>query len=207
MKKCSTLVAVIALTVLIGPLGAQANLVWDWTGDCDGNVSFPLPGQGGGTQGCAGKATLHVVTTDAYIPGEEVGAPSFTCTPTTCTPVSPLVLLQALYTDSMGVTFDFASVVNSINGFGFQIPDGLGSFEGHGYFESEAQGFISNANGTWRLDGEDLRPGCDIQANPICPYDPRGFNGVWTRVPEPSALVLLGVGLAGLASLRRRKVG
>ena len=57
----STVVVVVLL--LIGPLTAQANIIYDWIGDCQ------RLDEGSGT--LYTHATLHVVTTDAYIPGEE----------------------------------------------------------------------------------------------------------------------------------------
>ena len=59
-----------------------------------------------------------------------------------------------------------------------------------------------------KYEGEELTfPGCPDFISPgFCPYLAVGTHGVWTRVPEPSTLVLLGVGLAGLVFYRRRRL-
>ena len=186
MRMLKTLLATLALVLLIGPLNAHANIIYDWTGTC-------------GTT-CSGQATMHVVTTDAYIPGQSFGQNP------------PGVLLQALYTDN-NVTFDFAQFFYII-GFGeFYVwpdmpPNSSGAFfgeilQGQNDFTSNR----ANVPGLWRSAGESI-PGGGLGCGPnpgLCMYSATGINGVWTRVPAPSTFVLLGVGLAGLASLRRRK--
>jgi hypothetical protein len=47
-----TLVVIVAVVVLSGPLSAHANIIYDWSGTCQ--------------VGCTGHATLHVVTSDEY---------------------------------------------------------------------------------------------------------------------------------------------
>jgi hypothetical protein len=179
------LLAAVTFLLLSGPLSAHANLIWDWRGDCDGIIiEFPIRG---GSSGCTGQAAMLVVTTDAYIPGELF------------LPAATPVLLHALYADE-NVTSDLAPPFNR-NGIFFQLP--ASPSEG-GFIQAEAHGFRSDANGVWRFGGEGLRPGCDLGIDNLCAYDARGFNGVWTRVPAPSTLVLLGVGLAGLIFSRRR---
>jgi hypothetical protein len=49
------LLAAATFVLLIGPLSAQANLLFDWTGDC--------------LTRCVGQATMHAETIDAYVPG------------------------------------------------------------------------------------------------------------------------------------------
>ena len=54
------------------------------------------------------------------------------------------------------------------------------------------------AAGTWGL----------LEFGPrLLPVRPRSSGGLWQRIPEPSAFVLLGVGLAGWSFCRRRRVG
>ena len=59
------------------------------------------------------------------------------------------------------------------------------------------------------MAAELLDPGCNGDnngSNPYCGYGTAGVNGVWTRVPAPSTLVLLGAGFGTLAFYRRRSL-
>ena len=179
------LLAAVTFLLLSGPLSAHANIIYNWTGTC--------------VTTCTGQATLLVVTTDAYVPGE-VFTPTF--------PV-PGVLLRALYADN-NVTYDFASFF-PVNGEFFIWPDMPPNTSGT-FFGEILQGqndFTSNrANvpGLWRSAGESIPGGGLGCPTPFgtCTYSAAGTDGVWTRVPAPSTLVLLGVGLAGLAIYHRR---
>ena len=141
-----------------------------------------------------GQATLHVVTTDAYIPGQVFFGDT------------PHVLLEALYSDST-LTFDLGIQWPS-SGESFLLP---ASQPGDGFFSLTAQTFKSNAQGVWQFEGETQEfPGCFRPGGPdsFCTYKAIGVNGVFTRVvPIPPTLVLLGVGLAGLVLYRRCWLG
>jgi hypothetical protein len=193
MKISRVFLAAITFLLLSGPLSAQANLVWDWTGDCNGVITPVPPNQGGGSNGCSGRAAAHAVTTDDYIPGTEqrpggVGD-------------AARGLVEFVYSD-MNVTVDLIPDWMCC-GQVFQLP--ASSPDPVGEFNALNAGFESNAS-SWIFAAEGVRPNCDPEGG-ICGYDARGFNGVWTRVPAPSTLVLLGFGLAGLTFHRRRKVG
>ena len=181
------LLAAIAFVLLIGPLNAHANIIYNWTGDCQGIAPVF-------NTGCTGQATLHVVTTDAYIPGQVLFGDT------------PHVLLEALYSDST-LTFDLGIQWPS-SGESFLLP---ASQPGDGFFSLTEQTFKSNAQGVWQFEGETQEfPGCFRPGGPdsFCTYKAIGVNGVFTRVvPIPPTLVLLGVGLAGLVLYRRRWLG
>jgi PEP-CTERM motif len=183
MKRWKILLAAVAFMLLSGPLSAHANIIYDWTGDCQ-RILFPrdIP--------LCTHATMHIVTTYAYIPGE-VFFPHF--------PVPSPVLLEALYSDG-NVTFDMAFIW-SFDGSGLLLPATL---PGEGEMLTTAHFFRSDANGAWRYEGEELIPNCDRLTNDFCSYGVDGINGVWTRVPEASSLLLLGVGFVGLTFYRRR---
>jgi PEP-CTERM motif len=180
---------IVSGALLAGPLSAQANLIWDWTGDCQRVLFGDVP--------LCTHAALHVVTTDAYIPGEEVGFPGACCvghwTP---------LLLEALYSDE-NVTYDFTFIAN-YEGGNLLLP---ASPSDRGYIFLIPAEFLSDASGVWRFEGEGALhpPICGELHNPFCGYGVVGVHGVWTRVPAPSTLVLLGVGVVGLGFLRRRQ--
>jgi len=67
--------------------------------------------------------------------------------------------------------------------------------------------FRSSEDGTWKMGGEMFSPFCPGESDESlrhCQYLAVGIDGTWTRVPGPSTLALLGVGLVGLTSFRRR---
>jgi PEP-CTERM motif len=189
MRMLKIFLAAVTFLLLSGPLNAHANIIYNWTGDCQRVFQDAPP--------LCTHATMHFVTTDAYIPGEVFqypGFPSESQHPT---------LLEVAYADDY-VTKDLLFYWR-VDGTSFQLP--ASSSDG-GSFLTFALGFRSDASGNWEINGEELNtaPYCGELHNPFCGYRVQGIHGVWTRVPEPSTFVLLGVGLAGLASLRRRKV-
>ena len=201
MRALKTFLVAVTFLLFSGPLSAQANIIYDWTGECRQVAPQGLP--------CT-HATLHVVTTDDYIPGE-IFFPHLVCTATACTPVSMPVLLEFLYIDDNS-RFDYTFVWLNDDG-NFYLPPLLPgeSGPGEGGLLTTAQDFFSHYDGSWRAGGEDRAPGCDAANppgnNPFCGYRASGVGGTWTRVPDPPTLVLLGVGLTGLTFLRRRRVG
>jgi hypothetical protein len=100
------------------------------------------------------------------------------------------------------VTRDFVPLFDK-NGFGFNFPL-LGP---QGDISMEDAQFLSSADGTWRFREEVVgTPLCRFDDGVFCVYFASGIGSVWTRVPAPSTLVLLGVGLAGMiAALYARR--
>ncbi len=68
MRAPKTFLVAMAFLLISGPIGAQANIIWDWTADCP-RILF-------GSRTLCNHSTLHAVTTDAYVPGTEGGASS-----------------------------------------------------------------------------------------------------------------------------------
>ena len=129
-----------------------------------------------------------MVTTDAYIPGELFFW--------TSSEVKHSTLLEIAYAED-NVTADLLPRWRILD-FAFQLP---ASSPDGGSRSFEAAFFQSDATGVWRFESEEVFPHCDREKNFFCSYGVTGVNGVWTRVPAPSTLVLLGVGLAVWSSL------
>jgi len=176
-----TLLTMAILALLSGPLSAHANIIWDWTGDCQ-QILF-------GSVNLCTHAMVHAVTTDAYVPG---------------TP-GDFGLLEWRYTDDLGVTEDLAIGFNLGEENGpFVLPASSG--QGEGAISIIPAFFRSHVDGTWRFEAEGATPDpCNGIGNPLCSYGVAGVNGTWTRVPAPSTLALLGVGVLSLGFLRSRK--
>src|SRR5712671_1171150 len=99
MKMSEILLAAATFVLLTGPLSAHANIIYNWTGDCQ-RILF-------GSETLCTQATLHVVTTDAYVPGAVISLNRS----------APPVVLEALYSDA-NTTFDLA-LPWSFDGFDF----------------------------------------------------------------------------------------
>ena len=183
MKMSKMFLVAVTFVLLSGPLSAHASIIYNWTGDCQ-RILF-------GADTLCTKATVHVVTTDAYVPGT----------------ASSLPLLDWTYSDDISGTGNLALLFNIGEGTEYTLP-ALAPGEsrpGESLISLIPAFFQSHTDGTWRFENEGASPNCDPLHNPFCGYGVVGINGVWTRVSEPSSLVLLGVGLAGLLLSRRRR--
>jgi hypothetical protein len=183
------LLAAVTLLLLSIPLKANANLIWDWTGDCQ-RAQYDAPPL------CT-HASARIVTTDQVIPGEVF-------VPTT-PQFSNSTLLEFLYADDY-VKRDDLAVYWRLDAQALQLP--ASSSEG-GFVSTFSLNFRSDASGIWEINGEGLNtpPYCGELHNHFCGYQVFGIHGVWTRVPAPSTLVLLGVGFAALVFCSRRWLG
>src|SRR5215467_2763281 len=123
--------AALTLMLLSGPLSAHANLIWDWTGDCQ-RILF------GSTSLCT-HAMVHAVTTDDYVPGEV-----FPIGP------GPSTLIEWRYSDDLGVTRTITAPDF------FLLPASSGP--GEGSIDIVPAFFQSHADGTWRFESEGLSP-------------------------------------------------
>src|SRR5262249_6137412 len=111
------------------------------------------------------------------------------------------VYIAATYRDDGGEvfsTFDFAR-----NAITLELPAESGAADGQ--LRTETALFRSSIDGTWRAEFETGATGChmDQPGNPLCNYDTIGINGTWTRVPGPSTLALVALGLVGLVGVYR----
>jgi len=183
MRMLRTLAVIVAVVLLSGPLSAHPNIIYNWTGDCTRVFTSQVP--------LCTHAALHVVVPDTYVPG------------TTVTPAVMPALIEALYTDDIAM-FDF-TFPWPVLGELLLLPATL---PGEGEVRTFVQDFQAMADGTWRYNGESTLspPFCGELHNPFCGYHVEGINGVWTRVPAPSTLVLVGVGFGSLAFYRRRSL-
>jgi len=183
------LLAAVTFLLLSGPLSAHANIIYTWTGTCQGLE-------------CTGQAHMEIVLPDTFVPG------------TTLLPVPgppPLSLprfpaLSFIYSDN-NHTLDLLTFPPDPGSFVLlPITSGPGSLSDISDLLlhltspcNEATRFCTGgtAAGTWGL--LEFGPGFFRAA--------AGSGGLWQRIPEPSTFVLLGVGLAGLVFYRRRWVG
>jgi len=168
-----------ALAVLLLAARAEANQFWTWTGDCL-TVVF-------GASTVCDKAIFEAITIDAYVPGslvERAGG-------------DPNTLVSASYADDAGgfqPAFDFFH-----NGFALEFPAVSG--EALGFLRTEGARFLSFPDGSWEFSAEGAAPDCTFgqPGNLLCSYRVNGNHGTWTRVPGPSTLALVALGLVGLA--------
>src|SRR5262249_43426315 len=152
--------------LLGGPLNAKANILYNWTGDCQRVTQ--------GSPATCTHASLQVITTDAYVPGTTLWwSPAELTHPT---------LLEFRYTDD-NVTADFAFFWIE-SGIQLELP---ATPVGESLLLNFTQFFGSDAQGNWHMSSEQLDPNCEF-SNPYCGYGAAGVNGVWVRVPEPSPL-------------------
>jgi len=178
MGAIKTLFVAATFLLLSGPLSTQANLIWNWTGTC--------------ITTCQGEATMHVVMPDTYVPGTGIGP-------------QDSGIIEALYVDS-NVGYDFGGFRWTFVGEGALWPAESGAAAGGITIQEDR--FRTFSDGTWNIGGQGIpghELGCGQPPGVFCTYVAGGIDGVWTRVPEPSTLALLGIGLTGLTFLRRHR--
>ena len=192
--------AVILGAILVIPTQARAVVVYDFSGQCiDVN-----------TETCSGDITGVLTLTDAYTPGNPIAESSFTTDPTDVF-LSFLFMVPG-YDDVMLTSSDYAL----ISGFTMDARDPIFNLppRGNGPLPSTvgvpslADVFVTSADGFMGLNNYTQ----NFQWFVSTDIAGHGENGMWTlrspepsQVPEPSTLMLLGIGLAGLRWMGRRR--
>jgi len=206
MRFLKVLLAAMGFVLLAGPMNANANIVYDWTGTCEPAIVY----------GCSGNASMEMVFDDSYVLNEPLLVPP-------AIHLSPL-LLAWTYVDNH-ITLDLRhTVFQEPDFFGLVLPEISGpgvlfDYQDPTELDSPCHShFCPNSDkGSWRIGGE-IGPWsdttCEFRSVAIsfgpggCTYfgyPAIGSGGLWQRVPGPCTLALLGVGLAGLAFHRRRR--
>jgi len=181
--------ALFALVVLLLAAPARANQLWTWMGDCLTNSAGRLP-----VPPCH-TATFQAITLDSYVPGTVFDALGGG---------DPKTLVSASYHDDAGGSLTISQEFFELNGFNLKFPASSG--EAEGFINTQTSFFHSFADGTWKFEAEGAAPNCGPDndfLDPFCGYTATGIDGTWTRVPGPSTLALIAIGLVGLVGLYR----